>query len=60
MIAALLRGGDAEAMLRTATAAAAASCTREGAIGGVPAPDDVERYRFSSTNPSGGTVSVNE
>ena len=60
LIAALLRGGDAEAMLRTATAAAAASCTREGAIGGVPAPHDVERYRFSSTNPSGGTVSVSE
>jgi sulfofructose kinase len=42
LIYALLRGDDAGAMLRFANAAAAISCTREGAIGGVPALDEVQ------------------
>ena len=41
-IFALLRGDSPPDMLRFANAAAAVSCTREGAIGGVPAPADVE------------------
>jgi sugar/nucleoside kinase (ribokinase family) len=65
LIYALLRGDDPPAMLRFANAAAAISCTREGAIGGAPALPEVEKllaepYRFSSRNPSGGTVSVSE
>ena len=36
LIFSLLRGDSPDAMLRVANAAAAVSCTREGAIGGVP------------------------
>ena len=39
----LLRGDAPEAMLRFANAAAAASCTREGAIAGVPTREEIER-----------------
>jgi sugar/nucleoside kinase (ribokinase family) len=42
LIYALLRGDGPAAMLRFAAAAAAVSCTREGAIGGVPSVADVE------------------
>lgn len=66
-IYALLRGDAPADMLRFATAAAAISCTRLGAMSGVPTLDEVEaagaRLRardghfFSSTNPSGGTTS---
>jgi sugar/nucleoside kinase (ribokinase family) len=42
-IAALLRGGSAADILRFANAAAALSCTRLGAIDGIPAMDEVER-----------------
>jgi sulfofructose kinase len=41
-IVALLRGDSVDAVLRFATAAAALSCTRAGAIGGIPALADVE------------------
>ena len=41
-IAALLRGDAPDAMLRFANAAAALSCTRAGAIGGIPSRDAVE------------------
>jgi sugar/nucleoside kinase (ribokinase family) len=41
-IAALLRGDPPDAILRFAIAAAALSCTRQGALGGVPALADVE------------------
>jgi sugar/nucleoside kinase (ribokinase family) len=43
-IHALLRGEPAERMLRFANAAAAISCTREGAIGGVPTLMDVDAF----------------
>ena len=43
LIYSLLRGDDPDTMLRFATAAAAVSCTREGAIGGVPTLEEVER-----------------
>ena len=36
LIFSLLRGDSPDAMLRFANAAAAVSCTREGAIGGIP------------------------
>ena len=39
----LLRGDAPEVMLRFANAAAALSCTREGAIGGVPALKEIEQ-----------------
>jgi sugar/nucleoside kinase (ribokinase family) len=42
LIYALLRGDDPETLLRFANAAAAISCTREGAIGGIPTLDEVE------------------
>jgi sugar/nucleoside kinase (ribokinase family) len=42
LIYALLRGDDPTSMLRFANAAAAISCTREGAIGGVPTLAEVE------------------
>jgi sugar/nucleoside kinase (ribokinase family) len=42
-IRALLRGEAPDAMLRFANAAAALSCTRLGAIGGVPSLEEVER-----------------
>lgn len=38
----LLRGDPPETILRFANAAAAVSCTREGAIGGIPSLDEVE------------------
>jgi sugar/nucleoside kinase (ribokinase family) len=41
-IAAMLRGDRPEAILRFANAAAAISCTREGAIAGVPTLQEVE------------------
>ena len=44
-IHALLRGDPPEQMLRFANAAAALSCTRDGAIGGVPTPEEVEAFR---------------
>lgn len=40
-IAAMLRGDKPEDILRFANAAAAVSCTREGALNGVPAADEV-------------------
>ncbi len=42
LIYALLRGDAPDAMLRFATAAAAFSCTRPGAIGGVPSLPDIK------------------
>lgn len=42
-IAAMLRGDDPDAILRYANAAAAVSCTREGALDSAPTADDVER-----------------
>jgi sugar/nucleoside kinase (ribokinase family) len=42
LIYALLRGDDAATMLRFANAAAAISCTREGAIDGVPMLNEIE------------------
>jgi len=42
LIYSLLRGDPPEVMLRFANAAAAISCTREGAIGGVPTLAEVE------------------
>jgi sugar/nucleoside kinase (ribokinase family) len=42
-IYALLRGDPPDAMLRFANAAAALSCTREGALGSVPTLEEVER-----------------
>ena len=42
LIFSLLRGDSPEAMLRFANAAAAVSCTREGAIGGVPNLHEIE------------------
>jgi sugar/nucleoside kinase (ribokinase family) len=43
LIFSLLRGDGPEDMLRFANAAAAVSCTREGAIAGVPALDEIRR-----------------
>ena len=43
LIYSLLRGDRPDVMLRFANAAAAFSCTREGAIGGVPGLQDIER-----------------
>lgn len=58
-IAALLRGDEPDAILRFASAAAAVSCTREGALGGVPSRADVD-YFLRRMNPSGGTTSEME
>lgn len=41
---ALLRGDTPKAMLRFASAAAAVSCTREGAIAGVPTSEEIARF----------------
>jgi len=41
-IYALLRGDAPDAILRFANAAAAVSCTRRGAIGGVPSLAEIE------------------
>ena len=46
---ALLAGRPTEAMLRFANAAAAVSCTRPGAMGGVPSPADVDRMLSRET-----------
>ena len=43
LIVSLLRGEGPEDMLRFANAAAAVSCTREGAIAGVPTREEIER-----------------
>ena len=43
LIFSLLRGDAPEAMLRFANAAAAVSCTREGAIAGVPTLEEINR-----------------
>ena len=43
LIFSLLRGDVPEAMLRFANAAAAVSCTREGAIAGVPTLEEINR-----------------
>jgi sugar/nucleoside kinase (ribokinase family) len=43
LIYSLLRGDDPDTMLRFANAAAAISCTREGAIGGVPTLEEIDR-----------------
>jgi sugar/nucleoside kinase (ribokinase family) len=42
-IVALLRGDAPDAILRFANAAAALSCTRAGALGGVPTREAVEK-----------------
>lgn len=55
-IAALLRGDAPAGILRFANAAAAISCTRHGAIDGVPTLEQTN-YFLSSTNASGGTTS---
>jgi sugar/nucleoside kinase (ribokinase family) len=47
-IYALLRGLTPQEILRFATAAAALSCTREGAIGGIPSLEEVEKLRRDS------------
>lgn len=44
-IFALLRGDSPERILGFANAAAALSCTRDGAIGGVPSVEDVDTFR---------------
>ena len=59
-IAAFLRGDAPADILRFANAAAALSCTRLGAIDGIPAIEEVLGYRFSSKNPSGGTINDND
>jgi sulfofructose kinase len=43
LIYALLRGDRPDVMLRFANAAAALSCTREGAIGGIPTLGEIDR-----------------
>src|SRR5687768_186372 len=48
LIYSLLKGDGPEMMLRFANAAAAVSCTREGAIGGVPTLGEVEALIFSA------------
>src|SRR5687768_14867373 len=47
LIYALLRGDPPDLMLRFANAAAAVSCTREGAIGGVPTLAEIEALEGS-------------
>jgi sugar/nucleoside kinase (ribokinase family) len=42
LIYSLLRGDRPDVMLRFANAAAALSCTREGAIGGIPSLGEIE------------------
>jgi sugar/nucleoside kinase (ribokinase family) len=43
LIYSVLRGDRPDVMLRFANAAAALSCTREGAIGGIPTLDEINR-----------------
>ena len=59
-IFAFLRGDAPADILRFANTAAALSCTRLGAIDGIPAMEEVLGYRFSSRNPSGGTINDND
>ena len=59
-IFAFLRGDAPADVLRFANTAAALSCTRLGAIDGMPAMEEVLGYRFSSRNPSGGTINDND
>lgn len=54
LIYALLRGDEPAAMLRFASAVAAISCTRPGAISGVPTLDEVEGLTTKSTKTSDG------
>jgi sugar/nucleoside kinase (ribokinase family) len=49
LIYALLRGDSPDAILRFATAAAASSCTRPGAIGGVPSLTDIKLVATEGT-----------
>jgi sugar/nucleoside kinase (ribokinase family) len=59
LIYSLLRGDGPEMMLRTANAAAAIACTREGAIGGVPTLGDVEKMiHTKGTNPGKNTKRI--
>ena len=44
LIHSLLRGDQPDVMLRFANAAAALSCTREGAIGGIPTLEEINRF----------------
>ena len=48
LICSLLRGDAPGAMLRFANAAAALSCTREGAVGGIPNAREIEQLMTSS------------
>jgi sugar/nucleoside kinase (ribokinase family) len=58
-IYAWLHRHEAARILRFANAAAAISCTREGALGGVPTLDEID-YFLKRTNPNGGTTTVSE
>ena len=49
LIAALLRGDSPAMMLRFASAAAAVSCTRDGAIAGVPNLQEISRLMAASS-----------
>ena len=53
LIYALLRGDPPDLMLRFANAAAAVSCTRPGAIGGVPTLAEVEAVKRAETGERG-------
>jgi sugar/nucleoside kinase (ribokinase family) len=53
LIYSLLRGDPPDMMLRFANAAAAVSCTREGAIGGVPTLAEVEAMEGAETGGGG-------
>jgi sugar/nucleoside kinase (ribokinase family) len=53
LICSLLRGDPPDRMLRFANAAAAVSCTREGAIGGVPTLAEVEALERAETGERG-------
>jgi sulfofructose kinase len=52
-IAALLSGAEPDVILRVATAAAALSCTRVGALAGVPSGADVETLLLQEQTPQG-------
>jgi sugar/nucleoside kinase (ribokinase family) len=52
VIYAMLRGDAPEELLRFANAAAAVSCTREGAMGGVPTLEEVLNLRSSAVGPA--------
>jgi len=53
LIYARLRGDDPATMLRFANAAAAISCTREGAIGGVPTRAEIETLLATKSTKTG-------